>query len=113
METNNEKVEEKTELKAAVKPEAKKEETKVESTDTVNILSAVSSLFGMPATRVQEMIGLGSIHIDSERWLPDGNFDIPLSSIEGKMIEIVSQPTSIKFTFNSEDINEYRTSTIK
>lgn len=113
METSNEKVEEKTEPKAAAKPAVKKEDPKVDPTDTVNILSAVSALFGMPASRVQEMIGLGSIHIDSERWLPDGNFDIPMSSIEGKMIEIVSQPTSIKFTFNSEDLNEYRTSTTK
>ena len=102
-------VEEKPEPKVEAKEAPKKEEPKVE-TQNVNILSVVSELFGMPASRVKQMIGLGSLHIDSERWLPDGNFDIPLSDIEGKMIEIVSQPTSIKFTFNSEDLNEYRTS---
>ena len=102
--------EEKPEPKVEAKEVPKKEEPKVE-TQNVNILSVVSELFGMPASRVKQMIGLGSMHIDSERWLPDGNFDIPLSDIEGKMIEIVSQPTSIKFTFNSEDLNEYRTST--
>lgn len=102
-------VEEKPKPKAEVKEVPKKEEPKTE-TQTVNILSVVSELFGMPASRVKEMIGLGSMHIDSERWSADGGFNIPLSSIEGKMIEIVSQPTSIKFTFNSEDLNEYRTS---
>ena len=102
-------VEEKPKPEVEAKAAPKKEEPKVE-TQNVNILSVVSELFGMPASRVKQMIGLGSLHIDSERWLPDGNFDIPLSDIEGKMIEIVSQPTSIKFTFNSEDLNEYRTS---
>jgi len=93
---------------------AKPKELKVEienfggDNKTVNILSVVSGLFGMPPSRVEQMIGTGSVHIDSEKWNPENNFDIPVKDIEGKMIEITARPTSIKFTFNSEDINEYR-----
>jgi hypothetical protein len=102
-------VEEKPKPKTEAKEVVKKEEPQKE-VGTINILSVVSELFGMPASRVKEMIGLGSMHIDSDRWIPDGGFNIPLSDIEGKLVEIISLPTSIKFTFNSEDLNEFRTS---
>jgi hypothetical protein len=115
MATNDEQVEEKPKAEAKAEPKAPVKEKAVkeeEQTDVeyVNILSVVSQLFGMPASRVKEMIGAGSMHIDSERWYPEGSFSIPLSSIEGKLVEIISQPTSIKFTFDSEHLDEYRTS---
>lgn len=103
----NEKVEKLSEVKVerSQKKEAKPDEK------YFNLVNVVSGTFGLATFDVKDMINGGTVTIDGKEWRPkEGKFDIPMSEIDGKEIEITSFPKSIKFTVDSEALNEYRTS---
>lgn len=104
----NDKVEKLSKVKVE-KTESKDNKPKKE---TVNLINAISEQFGLATFDVKDMISSGTVTIDGSEWRPkDGNFNIPLDDIQGKELEIVSSPKSVKFTFDSADLNEYRTIT--
>lgn len=91
------------------KTEAKK--TKNEKPESVNLINAVSDQFGLATFDARDMILSGTVSIDGKEWRPkDGNFNIDQDDIQGKEIEIISSPKSLKFTFDAAELNEYRTS---
>lgn len=79
------------------------------ATDNVNLINVVAGVFGLATFDVKDMILSGTVTIDGESWTPiAGNFDIPLSEVDGKEVEINSSPKSIKFTLNLSELNGYR-----
>lgn len=107
-ETTNDKVEKLSQVKIE-KTESKKESQ--DSDRTVNLVTVAAGTFGLATFDVKDMILGGTVTIDGKEWRPkDGNFDVRLSDIDGKEIEIVSFPKSIKFTLDQKSLNEYRTS---
>lgn len=76
----------------------------------INIVTVAAGAFGLATFDVREMVLSGTVTIDGKEWRPkDGNFDIRLSDIDGKEVEIASNPKSIKFTLDYAALNEYRT----
>jgi hypothetical protein len=104
------KVEKLSEVKVE-KTEAKKEDEKTETSKTVNLVNVISEQFGLATFDARDMILSGTVTIDGSKWIPEnGDLNISVDDIQGKEIEIVSSPKSVKFTFDSADIDEYRTS---
>jgi hypothetical protein len=103
------KVEKLSEVKVE-KTQAKKEE-KADTSKTVNLVNVISEQFGLATFDARDMILSGTVTIDGSKWVPEnGDLNISVDDIQGKEIEIVSSPKSVKFTFDSADIDEYRTS---
>lgn len=102
---------EKVEKLSQVKVESKPGKAVEDKPETVNMINAVSDLFGLAIFEVREMLLTGTITIDGKEWSPkNGDFTIPLDDIQGKEVEIKASPKSVKFNFRSEELNEYRTS---
>ena len=109
-EENNEKVEKLSEVKVE-KTTKKADKEESSKTETVNLINAISEQFGLAVFDVKDMIASGTVTIDGKEWRPEnGDFNISLDDIQGKEVEIVASPKSVKFTFDSADLNEYRTS---
>lgn len=114
-EGSQEKEEPKPKAKVTQNPEVKIEKKVKEEDDskkeTVNLINAVSEQFGLATFDVKDMILSGTTKIGNSEWRPkDGDFNIEIDDIQGKEIEIISSPKSLKFTFDAADVNEYRTS---
>lgn len=76
----------------------------------INIVTVAAGAFGLATFDVREMVLSGTVTIDGKEWRPkDGSFDIRLSDIDGKEVEIASNPKSIKFTLDYAALSEYRT----
>lgn len=109
-EESNDKVEKLSEVKVE-KTVTKADKEEAPKKETVNLINAISEQFGLATFDVKDMIASGTVTIGGSEWRPkDGDFSIPLDDIQGKEVEITSSPKSVKFTFDSADINEYRTS---
>lgn len=90
---------------------SEKPEEKPNGSRLVNMVTVAAGAFGLATFDVKDMILGGSVKIDGKDWRPkDGNFDIRLDEIDGREIEIISSPKSIKFTLDYKQLNEYRTS---
>lgn len=102
---------EKVEKLSQVKVESKPGKATEDKPKTVNLINAVSELFGLAIFEVRDMLLSGTVTIDGKEWSPkDGDFNVPLDDIQGKEVEIKASPKSVKFNFRSEELNEYRTS---
>lgn len=83
---------------------------KPKSNKLINLINVAAGAFGLATFDVKDMILSGTVKIDGKEWRPtEGNFDIRLDDIDGKEIEIISSPKSIKFTLDYQQLNEYRT----
>lgn len=103
----NEKVEKLSQVKIE-KTESKKSD---DSQKFLNLVTVAAGAFGLATFDVKDMILGGKVTIDGKEWRPEnGNFDVRLSEIDGKEVEISSFPKSIKFTLDNDSLNEYRTS---
>jgi hypothetical protein len=111
METADEK-NDKVEKLSEVKVERKENKSKASTEDKyLNLVTVAGGIMGLATFDVKDMILSGTVTIDGKDWRPtDGNFDIQMSEIDGKEVEITSFPKSIKFTLDSKALNEYRTS---
>ena len=104
----NKKVEKLSEVKIE---KVEKKPTEDEKEKPVDLVSVVSESFGLAVFDVKDMILGGTVTIDGKEWRPEeGRFDIYPSEIDGKEIEVTSFPKSIKFTYDKNSLNEYRTS---
>lgn len=74
----------------------------------INLVNTVSEVFGMATFDAKDMIVSGNVTIDGKSWSSVDGFNIPLSEVDGKEIEIDSNPKSIKFILNASELNEYR-----
>lgn len=111
MATDEKETNEKVEKLSQVKVErTEKKESSNTPEKYVNLVTVAAGAFGLATFDVKDMILGGKVTIDGKEWRPeDGNFDIRLSEIDDKEVEISSFPKSIKFTLDNSSLNEYRT----